>query len=228
MRRGVCFDLDGTLLVPHGDWPGWVSTTATALGVEAEARVRFTSALERATSSDAAVTLESACRNALADCGLREPTALADLAREACLDYGRGVRAHPAAAALLERLATAAAPIAIITNGPVDMQMEALRASGLAPYVRATIVSGARDVAVRKPHPRVFWRAVTALRARPEDVLMVGDDLEADVRGAPRFGLATCWIAGDRVDRPSDVPVGTTVVSDLADAAVPVEAFLAG
>ncbi|TVR86068.1 MAG: HAD family hydrolase [Trueperaceae bacterium] len=228
MRRGVCFDLDGTLLVPHGDWPGWVSATATALGVGADARVRFRSALERATSIDAAVTLESACRDALAACGLREPTALADLAREACLDYGRGVRAHPAAAALLERLATAAAPIVVVTNGPVDMQTEALRASGLATYVRATIVSGAPDVAVRKPHPRVFWLALTAVRARPEDVLMIGDDLEADVRGAQRFGLATCWISGDRVDQPSDVPVGTMVVSDLAEAAAPLEAFLAG
>jgi HAD superfamily hydrolase (TIGR01509 family) len=226
MRRGVCFDLDGTLLVPHGDWPGWVAATAAALGVAAPSRQRFRSALERATSADAAVTLASACRAALAASGLREPTALAELAREACVAYGRGVRAHPAAAPLLERLATADVPIAVVTNGPFDMQTEALRASGLAPLVRATIVSGAPDVAVRKPHPRVFWRAVTALRARPEDALMVGDDLESDVRGAHRFGMATCWIAGERADDPVDAPPGTSVARDLVDALAHVEAFL--
>jgi len=228
MRRGVCFDLDGTLLEPHGDWPGWVAATATALGVAAPSRRRFRSALERATGVDAAVTLESACRQALAAGGLREPPALAERAHEACLAYGRGVRVHPAAAPLLERLVIADVPIAVVTNGPFDMQTEALRASGLAPLVRATIVSGAPDVAVRKPHPRVFWRAVTALRVRPEDALMVGDDLVADVRGAHRFGMAVCWVAGARADDPGDAPPGASVVRDLADALPSVEAFLDG
>ncbi len=228
MRRGVCFDLDGTLLLPHGDWSGWVSDTATALGVAAPSRHRFRGALERAISVDAAVTLASACRDALVAGGFGAPATLADVAREACLAYGRGVRAHPVAEPLLERLAAADVPTAVVTNGPFDMQTEALRASGLAPLVRATIVSGAPDVAVRKPHARVFWRAVTALHARPEDALMVGDDLAADIRGAHRFGLATCWIAGEHADDPSGVPLGTWVVSDLAGAALHVEAFLDG
>ena len=228
MRRAVCFDLDGTLLMPHGDWSGWVSATATALGVAASSRRRFGSALVRALGVDAAVTLESACRDALAASGLVAPATLADVTREACLAYGRGVRAHPAAQPLLERLAACDVPIAVVTNGPLDMQTEALRVSGIAAMVRAAIVSGAPDVAVRKPHPRLFWRSVTALRALPEDVLMVGDDLEADVRGAHRFGLATCWIAGERTDDPSGAPPGTRVVSDLAGAATHVETFLEG
>ncbi len=229
MRRGICFDLDGTLLQPHGDWLGWVTSLARSLAVPETQQGAFRHALERATERSGALTLALACRSALASIGRDEPADLDARAHHACNAYARGVHADPDAAALLARLAAAGVPLAAVTNGPVDMQRAALRCAGLERWLRITLVSGAAEVAVRKPHPRMFWQAVTALRVRPEDALMVGDDLEADVWGAHRFGLATCWLARVGAAAPyRPPPPGTVIVPDLAAAGAYVDAFLSG
>ena len=45
-----------------------------------------------------------------------------------------------------------------------------------------------------KPSPAYFAAAVAALDAEPERTWMVGDDLDADVAGAQRFGLRTALV----------------------------------
>src|SRR5690606_36341265 len=98
---------------------------------------------------------------------------------------------------LLERLWARGVPLALVSNGPVDMQRAALRALGFEKYFRAVLVSGDRDVAARKPAPRIFSLACVGLETVPEETLMVGDDLEADVRGAVDYGLQAVWLTRD-------------------------------
>ena len=45
-----------------------------------------------------------------------------------------------------------------------------------------------------KPSPAYFEAALEALDAEPELTWMVGDDLEADIAGAQRFGLQTVLV----------------------------------
>lgn len=46
----------------------------------------------------------------------------------------------------------------------------------------------------RKPHPRAFEIALAQWSISPEDAVMIGDSLEADIQGAKNLGLKTIWI----------------------------------
>jgi HAD superfamily hydrolase (TIGR01458 family) len=50
-------------------------------------------------------------------------------------------------------------------------------------------VTGREAILVGKPSPTFFRLAVLNLNLRPEEVAMVGDDIEGDVGGAQRSGL---------------------------------------
>jgi HAD superfamily hydrolase (TIGR01549 family) len=46
----------------------------------------------------------------------------------------------------------------------------------------------------RKPHPRIFELALAHWDILPREIVMVGDSLEADIRGAQKFGIFSIWI----------------------------------
>lgn len=49
--------------------------------------------------------------------------------------------------------------------------------------------AGATATVIGKPAPAMFEAAVRSLGARPQDTVMVGDDLDSDVRAAQRLGI---------------------------------------
>jgi len=62
---------------------------------------------------------------------------------------------------------------------------------GIGSYFDVRVFSD--EVGVRKPDPRIFTRALEALRLRPDEVVHVGDDVEADVAGAKALGMRAIW-----------------------------------
>ncbi len=46
---------------------------------------------------------------------------------------------------------------------------------------------------VRKPAAPIFERTLAGLKLRPEEVVHVGDDVDADVAGAQRLGMRAVW-----------------------------------
>ena len=46
----------------------------------------------------------------------------------------------------------------------------------------------------RKPHARAFEIALAQWSIPPEDAVMVGDSLEADIFGAKNLGMQAIWI----------------------------------
>lgn len=71
-----------------------------------------------------------------------------------------------------------------------------------------------------KPSSAYFAAAIEALDAEPELTWMVGDDIEADVAGAQRFGLRTALVRTgkfrpDEVERSKATP--DVVLSSVAD-----------
>jgi HAD superfamily hydrolase (TIGR01458 family) len=71
-----------------------------------------------------------------------------------------------------------------------------------------------------KPSPAYFAAAVAALDAEPELTWMVGDDIDADVAGAQRFGLRTALVRTGKF-RPDELEHSTVspdvVLSSVAD-----------
>jgi len=69
-----------------------------------------------------------------------------------------------------------------------------------------------------KPDPRIFAHTLDALRASPQRAWMVGDNFEADIRGAAGLGVRTCWLApADRTAPPGAELVPTARISRLPD-----------
>ncbi|WP_018936054.1 TIGR01458 family HAD-type hydrolase [Thioalkalivibrio sp. ALJ24] len=91
----------------------------------------------------------------------------------------------------------------------------------LGPFARALeYAAGVTAENFGKPDPRLFHAAVADLGLRPEEVLMVGDDVTSDVEGALDAGMAACLVqtgkyqAGD--ENLCGQP-GAGLAGDLAD-----------
>jgi putative hydrolase of the HAD superfamily len=73
-----------------------------------------------------------------------------------------------------------------------------LRDAGLEPQLDPVVISD--EVGIRKPRPEIFQAALAQLGLRADEVVHVGDDLVADVRGASEVGMRTVWITRRRPD----------------------------
>ena len=62
---------------------------------------------------------------------------------------------------------------------------------GIGKYFDARVFSD--EVRVRKPDRRIFERALDRLHLKPEEVVHIGDDVDADVAGAKDMGMRAVW-----------------------------------
>jgi len=62
---------------------------------------------------------------------------------------------------------------------------------GLTPYFDTLVASC--DIGYMKPHPKIFEHTLETLAIEPQEALMVGDSLRADVAGAQALGMTAVW-----------------------------------
>lgn len=98
--------------------------------------------------------------------------------------------------------------------------LEVLREADLHAQLDPIVISD--EVGIRKPRPEIFRAALERLGLEPHEVVHVGDDLSADVRGAGELGLRTVWITRRRPDAEALLaahtgPAPTHRISDLEE-----------
>ncbi len=82
--------------------------------------------------------------------------------------------------------------VGVITNGMAHIQGRRIAASGLGDAISFIATSEACGFA--KPDSRFFDYTVNMARAfRRSETVIVGDRLDADILGANRFGIDSCW-----------------------------------
>lgn len=217
MAKAICFDLDGTLARYTGDFQALAALLRSELMLQMCDMNSFSRTLQSELARDGALTLEVVLRRVLDRLEQRAPADIDRVAAGAAKAYAEDVRLFPGARELLERLDNAGVKLALLSNGPDDMQKAALQALGLARYFRVVLVSGDRDVAARKPAPRIFSLACAGLQTVPEETVMVGDNLEADVGGALDYGLKAVLIDHSGGGGAAEVPGGVPVVGSLPE-----------
>jgi FMN phosphatase YigB (HAD superfamily) len=81
------------------------------------------------------------------------------------------------------------------------------------------VLSDSTMVGWSKPDPRIFAHTLDALQVAPQHAWMVGDNFEADIRGAAALGIRTCWLAPADRTAPSgtETLVPTARISRLPD-----------
>lgn len=144
-------------------------------------------------------------RGALASYGIEVSTEQADDFWRAT-DVGLaawGAQLYPDTIDTLSRLRALAVPVALVSN--TWSKSEAVRNSlmtvGITDDLLPIIVTSA-DLMRPKPDPAPFLRALEELHIVPTDAAFVGDDLEADVRGANALGMTTIWKLNGRHELP--------------------------
>jgi len=64
--------------------------------------------------------------------------------------------------------------------------------AGIRHYLGNIIISA--EAGIRKPHERIFQLGLHPWNLQPDEALMVGDSLAADIVGANRVGMGSVWI----------------------------------
>jgi putative hydrolase of the HAD superfamily len=75
----------------------------------------------------------------------------------------------------------------IITNGFAEVQERKIKNSGLGNYFKT--ITNSEMAGVKKPHRTIFEFALTLAKVQKENAIMIGDCIDADVRGAINFGM---------------------------------------
>src|SRR5690606_12128892 len=92
----------------------------------------------------------------------------------------------------------------LISNGFKEACETKLRSSNLAQYFKTVVIS--EVFGVNKPDARIFEYAVTQGETQKDYSVMVGDNLDADVRGAINAGMDAIYFNAVGAEKPHDVP----------------------
>jgi putative hydrolase of the HAD superfamily len=219
--KGVLFDLDGTLLDHRGAADAAITAWMTAYS-PGHPRLDEVPALWAALEGPhlamwqaGECTVQEQRRRRLSalclELAVPAPgdldSAYADFAER----YRQGWTAYPDAAGAVAELGGFA--LGVLTNGGQLMQEAKVRAIGLADLV-GPVLTGEVLGGHFKPSPASYTGAAGALGLAPEQVLLVGDDVDKDVTGPAATGMRSVWLDRLGVEPP---PAGFPRITSLTE-----------
>jgi 2-haloacid dehalogenase len=93
--------------------------------------------------------------------------------------------------------------VGIITNGVEHIQTRRIASSGLKDHI--SFVSTSEACGYAKPDSRFFDYAAKMARSfAKHETVIIGDRLDADILGANRFGIDSCWFNPGRLANASE------------------------
>lgn len=117
----------------------------------------------------------------------------------------------PGALPALEELGEVAT-LAIVSNGSISVQEPRIAASGIDRFMDGIYIS--EKIGAAKPSAKFFEYALRDLGiTNRRRVLVVGDDLLADIKGGINAGLDTCWVNFKNQENNTGIQPKYTVTS---------------
>lgn len=150
----------------------------------------------------------------LAQCGIRSRSIAREAARIHDATEARHFRLYADARSAVRILQQAGIRMALVTNGPSQLQRRKIEILGIAPWFEAVLVSA--EVGHSKPEPEIYMLALESLNADPKDAWFVGDNLYTDIAGANNVGMPSVWVNRTGEPLPPDAPAPTHEVRILA------------
>jgi putative hydrolase of the HAD superfamily len=117
----------------------------------------------------------------------------------------------PGAAEMMGELKRRGYSLALVADGPTGTFRNVLPVYGLWDLFDVFAISA--EVGVQKPDARIFYAALQQLQIDPADhgrVLMVGNNLERDIKGANALGIVSVWL--DWAPRRAKIPADESEV----------------
>lgn len=90
----------------------------------------------------------------------------------------------------------------IITNGFAEVQQRKMYHSGLEKYFQT--ITNSEMAGVKKPHRNIFEYALSLADVPKENTIMIGDCIDADVRGAMAFGMQAILFDEKEIHSPEE------------------------
>jgi putative hydrolase of the HAD superfamily len=229
--RAVIFDLGGTLMYDRGSWHSVTARADEALttylrdqGMELnlstfplEFRRRLRKYFQQRDKDLLETTYAFVLREVLADKvyeNVADGIVLSALDRLFAITQTNWVLEDDTLPTL-KKLEADGYRLGLISNAGDDNDVQQLaKRFGIARFFDFILTSAA--CSYRKPHPRIFELALSNWYFLPTEGVMVGDDLEADIRGAKNAGLYGIWInrrVGDRTDDQPQIQPDATLTS---------------
>ncbi len=137
-----------------------------------------------------------------------------ELGRQYLEELGGRAYLIPGAPSVLDRLSRRAV-LGLITNGIPSVQRGRLARSGIEIFFHGVFISG--ELGISKPDPAIFHLAARELHLAPHELLCVGDNPAADVRGGHAAGMATCWVNLQAAPYPPEEPPPDYTVTSLEE-----------
>nr|MBC7613112.1 noncanonical pyrimidine nucleotidase, YjjG family [Pseudopedobacter sp.] len=91
----------------------------------------------------------------------------------------------------------------LISNGFKESTEYKVKNTNLTPYFQNVIIS--EVIGINKPDKAIFQYAIDKAKASTQQSLMIGDSIEADVRGALNFGMDAIYFNPHFAEIPHDV-----------------------
>jgi len=91
----------------------------------------------------------------------------------------------------------------IITNGFQEIQFLKMKNTGIDKYFTKIITS--ERAGKRKPEPRIFQYALKQAECTPDQAIMIGDDLDADIHGAINYGIRAIWFNYSKLENAANL-----------------------
>ena len=91
----------------------------------------------------------------------------------------------------------------IITNGFSEVQGHKITNSNIGHYFQT--ITDSEMAGVKKPNPQIFAYALRSANANKETSIMIGDCIEADVRGALNYGLDAILFNANTIENDKNI-----------------------
>ncbi len=115
----------------------------------------------------------------------------------------------PGVHSVLNELDQAGLRLAIVSNASDSANVHRLvDSAGLRSYFDPIVVSA--EQRVRKPDEKIFTPVLDTWGIDPENLVMIGDNLAADIEGARRVGMYSIWLTAD-----ADTPANRAVQDEI-------------
>lgn len=94
--------------------------------------------------------------------------------------------------------------ISIITNGISEVQRRRIGLSKINKYFDQIIISD--EIGSPKPEPMIFEKTLEFYKdIEKKDVIIIGDNLESDIKGGVDYGIDTCWFNPNKTKNDSKI-----------------------
>lgn len=84
--------------------------------------------------------------------------------------------------------------LGIVTNGTSSWQHDKIESLGIRSLFAKEAILISEEAGYEKPAPEIFLKALACFKAKPEEVIFVGDSWKNDVEGPMQAGMKAIWL----------------------------------